>query len=341
MGIFSLGVIMIFVGAVLLAVASVTSSALSVIGGILLGIGLLLLLICMCFCAHAWCVWYVRDSETQTVEAMVVGADQIDGDWYPVWSASDKKTPNGVLRDGRQSNTLTKKHVTISPRSNDSFSSEYSKGVKGTATKTGPGSVSSDMSTLASFAYLNEPSQATPYGTLTQRGQTQQNVVQVPIQIQRGYGTVPGPADMGKSKGAHFQSDQGGHVVRSNVLPARRHSDDDYDNATEVVAMLPQQTYQPHWQHQFPATQFQPQPRQQGSYHQQWQHIPPQQTVWQYQPIVNQQQWRHVNPAFDEPPPPQPLVQPSQRRPMTFEQISSSKVSLYDNMQMGKRDDDE
>ncbi|GFO19804.1 hypothetical protein PoB_004630900 [Plakobranchus ocellatus] len=43
----------------------------------------------------------------------------------------------------------------------------------------------------------------------------------------------------------------------------------------------------------------------------------------------------------DLPPEPQPLVYPSARRPMTFEQVSSSKMSVYDNMVAGMKDIDE
>lgn len=351
MGIFSLGVILVFVGAVLLAVSSVASGALAIVGGILLAIGLILLLVCMCLCTHAWCVWYVRDVETQTVETMVVGGDQVDStDWYPAFGTSDKRVPNGVLRDGKQSNTLTKKHVTISPRSNESFSSgympgrqadslrsnEYSRGVRSPASvKSGPSSVSSDMSTLASFAYLNDPSIATPYSSLNQKRQVQGNVVQVPIHVQSGYGSVPSHGEAGKTAQVRpYHTDQG---FRSNIPPTRRHSDDDYDNTGEMVSMLPQQSYQPAMPQQW--QQPWQQQQQQNIYNQQWQHTQPpsQQTVWQYQNTGGQSNWRQ----FEEPPPPQPLVQPSQRRPMTFEQISSSKVSLYDNMQMGRRDDDE
>ncbi|XP_071178294.1 uncharacterized protein LOC143076776 [Mytilus galloprovincialis] len=42
--------------------------------------------------------------------------------------------------------------------------------------------------------------------------------------------------------------------------------------------------------------------------------------------------WRSMN---DDIPEPQPLVYPSERRPMTFQQQSSSKMSIYDNVQFG------
>ncbi|KAJ8312353.1 hypothetical protein KUTeg_009726 [Tegillarca granosa] len=50
-------------------------------------------------------------------------------------------------------------------------------------------------------------------------------------------------------------------------------------------------------------------------------------------PMMHQQQkWRTTD---DDLPEPQPLVYPSAKRPMTFEQTSSSKVSIYDNVQFG------
>ncbi|XP_060552145.1 uncharacterized protein DDB_G0283357-like [Ruditapes philippinarum] len=365
MGIFSLAIILIFAGAVLLAVSSVASRALAIIGGVLLAVGIVLLLVCIILCAHAWCIWHVRDVETQTIETTVMTGDQVDGDWFSSYGTSDKRVPNGVLRDGRQSSTLNKKHVTISPTSNESFTSGYMSGRQGdslrsneyssskggmtpASVKSGPSSVSSDMSTLASFAYLSDPSVATPYSSLNQRRQVQGggNVVQVPIHVQSGYGSVQRGSEGGRMAQVRpYQSEQG-HSLRSNVLPARRHSDDDYDNTGEMVSMLPQQTYQPNTQQQWQQSWQQQQPQQQQQqnlYNQQWQHTqpPPQQTVWQYKNTGNQSNWRQTNPAFDDLPPPQPLTQPSQRRPMTFEQISSSKVSLYDNMQMARRDDEE
>ncbi|KAL4224146.1 hypothetical protein ACF0H5_017599 [Mactra antiquata] len=367
MALLSLGIILIFVGAVLLAVSSVASGALAIVGGILLGIGIIFLLICTCLCAHACCVWYVRDEGTQTLETTVIAGDQTDGEWYSTYGLSaDKRAPNGVLRDGKQSNTLTKKHVTISPTSNDSFSSSgytsgrqadsmRSNGVRSqTSVRSEPDSATSDMSTLASFAYLNDPSLATPYSSLNQRRQVQGGAVQVPVNVQGNYGTAQRSSDMGRTAQVRPYHSEG--HVRSNVLPARRHSDDDYDNAGDVTALLPHQTYQPSqwqqhpqmspWQLQQQQQQQQQQhnqQHQQNLYNQQWQsnQPPPQQTVWQYQNTGNQSNWRQGNTGFEDPPPPQPLVQPSQRRPMTFEQISSSKVSLYDNMQMNRMDDDE
>lgn len=357
MGILSLGIILIFVGAVLLAVSSISSEALAIIGGVLLGVGLLLLLSSIFFCCYAWCMWFVRDEETQTVETVVMTVDQTDGDWVPSSALIDKRAPNGVLRDSKQLGTLTKKHVTISPRSTDSFSSGYNlsarpldltrsgdqSGSKGTRIKSGTSSASSDLSTLASFAYLNDPSLATPYSSFSPKRIQSSSSAQVPVQhVQSGYGSVPRNAEFGRTVQIRpYYTDQAqGHIPKSNLPPLRRRSDDEYDNTGDMTGLLPQQTFQvmapSQWQQHnsgpsWPHHNVYVQPSQ----------PPIQQTVWQYQTSVSQPNWRQVNPIYDEPPPPQPLVQPSQRRPMTFEQISSSKVSLYDNMQMARKNDDE
>ena len=42
-------------------------SALIAIGAVLLGVGLFLLALSLFLCCHAYCVWYVKDAETQTM----------------------------------------------------------------------------------------------------------------------------------------------------------------------------------------------------------------------------------------------------------------------------------
>lgn len=296
----------------------------------------------------------------------------MDADWFSTYGTQDKSLPNGVLRDGRQSGTLTKKHVTISPRS-DSFSSGYMSGRQGDynqknlkSPKSGPSSVSSDMSTLASFAYLHDPSLATPYSSLGPKRQTQQttgNVHNIPVHVQDGYGSVPRGAEMGRTAQVRpYYTDQN-VSPRSNAPPVRRHSDDDYDNAGDMTAMLPHQAFYPQQPSPWQQPEMSPWRMQETAhYSHQWQQPPPQQTVWQYQSTgsqQNQQQQQQQQPHHLPPLPPQqhnyrqnrpvnedvpvaqPLVRPSQRRPMTFEQISSSKVSLYDNIHMNRPDDEE
>jgi len=278
----------------------------------------------------------------------IITADQADGDWYAGFG--DKRVPNGVLRDSRQVGSLNKKHVTISPRG-DSVSSGYMSGrpadaslrsadfYSGSHVGKSPGTPGSNVSTLASFAYLQDPAISTPYSTINQRQQNHPGV----HGTQSGYGSVPRNASEGRFEQVHQYQHNPKLSPRSNVLPGRRHSDDDYDNAL-VSPMLPQQTYQPPvWQQDASTWQQRPQQvRDSGQYSQSWQHAPQQQTVWQYQTSGGSpgQAW-HPQPARDDiPPPAQPLVRPSQRRPMTFEQISNSKVSLYDNMLMNRPDEE-
>lgn len=361
-GVLSLGIILVLVGSILLPFSSISSGALTIIGGVLLAVGILLSLCSIFLCIHALCVWYVQDEETQTIEtAVTTVADSLDGECVPASVLTDKRAPNGVLRDNKQFGSLTKKHVTISPRSTDSFSSAYLFGrpqdearssdilsSKGPRVKSGTSSASSsDMSTLASFAYLNDPSFATPYSSLTRQQIQSQPPVQLPVQVQRGYGSVPFNNEFSRTAQVRpYDSGQEiGQTAKSNILLSRRHSDNDYDNTGDMTKLLPNQSFHAVtpslWQQQVPDPVWQQQPIIYGQ--QPWQpaQTSPQQSVWQYKTSVGQPNWRQINIAFDEPPPLQPLVRPSQRRPMTFEQMSSSKVSLYDNMQMGRRYNDD
>ena len=271
----------------------------------------------------------------------MVGSDQVDGDWNLGYGHTEVKVPNGVLRDGRQSSSVPKKHVTISPRSKDMFdsgrSSDFSSSKVGQGqTSRKSGSIASDTpSTLASLSYLSDPTFSTPYSSLNQKRQYQG---QTSFNGQSsGYGSVPRQGDYGRTVQVRPYYTEQGSMMRQNVMPGRRHSDDDYDNASDMQPMLATQTFpqaptpQP-WQHPPPMSSWQQSHQQRGGWQQQQQ---------VHQPMAGQQNWRQVNISYEEPPPAQPLVYPSARRPMTFEQISSSKVSLYDNIHMNRRDDDE
>ncbi|KAL5017117.1 hypothetical protein ScPMuIL_006706 [Solemya velum] len=60
-----------------------------------------------------------------------------------------------------------------------------------------------------------------------------------------------------------------------------------------------------------------------------------------YQPQAEQPPWRPAHAGIDqEPPEPQRLRYPSEKRPMTFEQTSSSKMSVYDNVQFAFADNE-
>ncbi|KAI8734299.1 ataxin-2 [Biomphalaria glabrata] len=65
-----------------------------------------------------------------------------------------------------------------------------------------------------------------------------------------------------------------------------------------------------------------------------------QQNQMQYQTSQTSSTSRHFT-SDDDIPEPQPLVYPSARRPMTFEQVSSSKMSVYDNVLAGLKDIDD
>lgn len=353
-GIFSLGVILTFVGVVLVSVGHVSTSALIAIGAVLLGVGLFLLALSLFLCCHAYCVWYVKDAETQTMT--MVAADYVDASMTPTspaYAVIDKRPPpNGVLRDGTQVGSLSKKHVTISPRTRNDVFTEYYSGRMSDTSKLSDRSKTESSSTgkppssasvqrtssstvdakpqLASLAYLKDPYSQTPYSSLHQKPPRAPQTVQVPIhvQTQNGYGYVSRYGDntkMAPVRPYYTERTRAGSTASSTQFPTRRHSDDDYDNAGDMAPMLAYQSYQ-----------HSPQSFQQSStysYKQSEQSHP------QAPPPQAQTQWKIVNQNYEEPPPAQPLVYPSARRPMTFEQLSSSKVSVYDNIHMGFREE--
>ena len=293
----------------------------------------------------------------------MVGTDHVDSSMMPMtpispaYAVIDKRLPpNGVLKDGSQVGSLTKKHVTISPRTpNDVFTDYYanrqadiSKISDRSKTDTGssfasvsdkaPSSVSTQRTQsatvagrpqLASLAYLKDSYPPTPYSTLHQKPPRAPQTVQVPIhvQTQNGYGYTPSRygdnTKMAPVRPYYTERARTGSTASSTQFPVRRHSDDDYDNAGDMVPML---AYQNH--------QHSPQSIQQSS---SYSYKQSEQTHQQAPP--SQSHWKTVNPSYDDPPPAQPLVYPSARRPMTFEQLSSSKVSIYDNIHMGFREE--
>ena len=328
----------------------------------------------------------------------------------PTYAVIDKRPPpNGVLKDGSQVGSLTKKKVTISPRTphdvtithrspnevtmsprtphdvtvthrspndvtmsprtpNDVFTEYYanrqadiSKLSDRSKTDTGssfasfsdksPSSVSTQKTQsaavtgrpqLASLAYLKDAYPPTPYSSLHQKPPRAPQVVQVPIhvQTQSGYGYTPSRygdnTKMAPVRPYYTERARAGSNASSTQFPVRRHSDDDYDNAGDMVPMLAYQSYQhsPQSIQQASSYQHSPQSAKQSSTYSY------KQSEQTHQPTPpTQSHWKTVNPNYDEPPPAQPLVYPSARRPMTFEQLSSSKVSIYDNIQMGFREE--
>ncbi|XP_059142070.1 uncharacterized protein LOC131929738 [Physella acuta] len=126
--------------------------------------------------------------------------------------------------------------------------------------------------------------------------------------------------------------------------------DFDYDNPVERTPMLPpKQNQSPNSYHQ-QQMQYQRQ-QQQDLYaprqiHQQ--SLQRQSAASPYTTHHQQQQQYRTSTSspqqqsggYDDIPEPQPLVYPSARRPMTFEQVSSSKISMYDNVLAGLKDDE-
>ena len=331
---------------------------------------------------------------------MTYGVDNVDASMTPMtptYAVIDKRSPpNGVLKDGSQVGTLTKKHVTISPRTphdvsvthrtptdvttspktpNDVFTEYYanrqadmSKLSDRSKTDTlssfasvsekAPSSVSTQKTQsaavtgrpqLASLAYLKDAYPPTPYSSLSHKPPRAPQTVQVPIHVQThgSYGYTPSRygdnTKMAPVRPYYMERARAGSNASSTQFPQRRHSDDDYDNAMDMVPMLAYQSYQhsPQSIQQSSGYQHSPQSAKQSSSYsykqseQTHQQAPP--SHQQAQP--SQSHWKTINPSYDDPPPAQPLVYPSARRPMTFEQLSSSKVSIYDNIHMGFREE--
>lgn len=286
----------------------------------------------------------------------MVATDQVDASMTPIspaYAVIDKRSPNGVLRDGSQVGSLSKKHVTISPRTPNEVFTEYYAGQQADISKISdrsktessssmsgksPTSASTQRTSsstaegkpqLASLAYLKDPYSPTPYSSLHQKPPRAPQTVQVPIhvQTQNGYGYTPSrygdTAKMAPVRPYYTEQARAGSTASSTQYPGRRHSDDDYDNAGDMAPMFAYQNYQHSPKSFQQSSSYSYKQSEQG-----YQQTPPSQT-----------HWKTVNPNYDDPPPPQPLVYPSARRPMTFEQLSSSKVSIYDNIHMGFREE--
>ena len=197
---------------------------------------------------------------------------KFEPDFIPTYAVIDKKPPPSPssLKNGRTSGTFPKKHVTMvtNPdyRAKDrTIPMEYHVikpspppyGYPSLQYNTQNGYANYDYPKSTQTGYPLQPSQPTPYSTLTQNDQ--------PIKSYQG------------------QMSTGFNVPYN----------EDYDNTYDTTPMV---SYVSH-----------------GS---------------------SGQTWRSMS-RDDNIPEPQPLVYPSERRPMTFQQTSSSKMSIYDNVQFG------
>ncbi|ESO97546.1 hypothetical protein LOTGIDRAFT_228209 [Lottia gigantea] len=68
-GLCLVGIVFLFIGIILLAIGAASSGAVAA-GAVFMGLGGCCLLIFLFLCLHAYCIWYVRDQETQTTETI-------------------------------------------------------------------------------------------------------------------------------------------------------------------------------------------------------------------------------------------------------------------------------
>lgn len=270
----SFGSVFVFIGTILLAIGG----PLTIPGAVLLALGLLLVFISLALCLHSCFVYRLRDQETQTSDGVSIALQQkADPDFIPTYAVIDKKPPPSPssLKNGRNVSSFPKKHVTMAA-SPDYHSRDRTYPMEYHTIKPDPppyrypnqqyniqnGYANYDYPKTMNTGYNLQPSQPTPYSTLTQKDRIVHQPMKSTAQGQRSTG------------------------VKSSY-------NEDYDNTFDTTPMM---SYSSH-----------------GS---------------------SGQTWRNMS-RDDDIPEPQPLVYPSERRPMTFQQTSSSKMSIYDNVQFG------
>lgn len=179
------------------------------------------------------------------------------------------------------------------------------------------------------------------------------HTVAADVQSQRGY-SLPGHGysqSQGYSQSPGHSQNQGQINQFDQRFPVI--DDFDYDNPVDRTPMISPK----HQQHPYGHSYHEQQMQYQRQQHQDL-HAPRQlnmqslqrQTAsnpYQYQQEKQQQHMQYDTSTSsshsvnqDDLPDLQPLVYPSARRPMTFEQVSSSKMSVYDNVLAGLKDDE-
>ncbi|XP_071116012.1 uncharacterized protein [Haliotis cracherodii] len=290
--ILSLSLILLLLGIILLAVG------ISSVGGVFVGLGGCGLMVLLLLCIHAYCCRYSQDVYTQTWMGGEVDVEEIPSYAVIQKPSSLKRSDSGSKRNGR---TL-EKHVTLSP------DTELREG-SGHVT-IAPSGGSPRMDTVHQIP-IQHSSQSHMY--------SQQNSYagQTPIYKPSGPGYVP---PMQHPLGPPFAPPSPTPQYPIQVYPMRGTSstsssirygfDDDYDNPAESTPMLSTHT----------GTSSS------SSYHTQ---IRSSSSSQQSSAIHTKGGARAEDIDIPEP---QPLVYPSAKRPMTFEQTSSSKMSVYDNV---------
>ncbi|KAK6191329.1 hypothetical protein SNE40_003048 [Patella caerulea] len=375
LGIFIFGCIFLFIGIVLLLVGGAKDpGGIGAAGTVLAGIGGCCLLIVIFLSIHAYCIWYVRDQETQTSET-IPPAEMIEVE-IPGYATIQK--PSSLKRNGKPGN----KKVTLSPDVQTSDKDFFSQSQPQPA-------VIHDASTLAPgyprvITYIPpEQRQNAPEPLYSRPGSRQSD-----IPISEPYRTYPAniqkhPAQSPQylPEAPQYPAQLPAHVrygslppthILNQTSPTSKYGSlprdnspkfpveiKDFRTSTPVKSSMDEKPlYTPSPVPQSYSTSVQYTPRQQPTVYNQANtykvqtydiaqtkyvsdedydntvestpmlHTPSQQ---------NQGTWRQLPVKHEESelPEPQPLQYPSAKRPMTFEQQSSSKMSIYDNMLAG------
>ncbi|XP_067649222.1 uncharacterized protein [Haliotis asinina] len=270
---------------------------LSSVGGIFVGLGGCGLMVLLLLCIHAYCCRYAQDVYTQTWVGGESEVEEIPNYAVIQKPSSLKRSESGSKRNGR---TL-EKHVTLSPDTELKEGSSYM--------TTAPSGGSPRMDTVHQIP-IQHSSQSHMY--------SQQNSFANQTPIYKPSGPVYAPA-MQHPLGPAYAPPSPNPQYPAQVYPMRGTSstsssirygfDDDYDNPAETTPMLSTHAGTS-------SSAYHSQIRSSSSSHQ----------------SSNIQTGGGVRIVDNDIPEPQPLVYPSAKRPMTFEQTSSSKMSVYDNV---------
>ncbi|XP_033748029.1 filaggrin-2-like [Pecten maximus] len=379
-GLLSCALISMLIGIILLQFGSILIPW----GAVVFVVGVLCLCVCICLCLHAYCIFQLKDQETQTEDETIIISSK-DSELSPNFTVLDKKPPPGPdsgVRNGRYGGgggSLAKKQVSISP------------GVSIPIQHHGPQQVQVSY-VQANRAYPQSGTYTTTGGQPNQSPGQQMSVPHA--QGSAGYGSTNTGGHMTGGSANHIGSKQvstgadqshggvtgsnisgnysgsGGHVT-GNYPP---HSTGPHVNIgysqyggsgqlspggyhgsrSGTMSSVSSRGHSPGYG--YPLQPHQPTPystltqksvtpvsmshvqhghvvKQTGGYDEDYDNTA------ETAPMIGQSQnqsnqsWRPSGLSRDDDvPEPQPLVYPSERRPMTFEQTSTSKMSIYDNM---------
>ncbi|XP_021357193.1 filaggrin-2-like isoform X2 [Mizuhopecten yessoensis] len=345
-------------------------------------VGVLCLCVCICLCLHAYCIFKLKDQETQTTDEIHMFSSK-DSELSPTFTVMDKKPPIGPdsgMRNGRYTGgggSLAKKQVSISPevsvpiqhhgpqqvqvsyvqanRSHPQSATYTSSGGQSTQSSGQQGQTSGEGfrgygSTHGGGGYVTG-------GSTSHSGSRQ--VATGTTQSQGGISNMSGSysGSGGHVTGNHPQNNPSSHVnigysqyggsgqlspggyqaSRSGTMssvssrghspgygyPLQPHQPTPYSTLTQKSAIPVSVSHVQHGQVHKVA----------GGYDEDYDNTAETAPMIGHSQNQSNQSWRPSGSSRDDDvPEPQPLVYPSERRPMTFEQTSTSKMSIYDNM---------